>query len=148
MKYEVSRSNTFRVIALQGSVDRRTDGQTDNVITIGLPHLRWRGPNKYRSAVKCGTAGKRKCGKVRYCGVKGYAIKCGTAGQGVKGWYNNYFWGWPCTKWVSQQLFLILSQYGPFALPQHHISWNLKAVDQPILLTHVSHVLCSESFLL
>ena len=25
--------------------DRRTDGQTDKVITIGLPHLRWRGPN-------------------------------------------------------------------------------------------------------
>ena len=40
--------------------------------------------NKYGSAVKCGTAGKRKCGKVRYCGVKGYAVKCGTAGQGVK----------------------------------------------------------------
>ena len=39
--------------------------------------------NKYRSAVKCGTAGKRKCGKVQYCGVKGYAVKCGTAGQGV-----------------------------------------------------------------
>ena len=53
MKYELSRSNTFRVIALQQSVDRRTDGrtdgqtdgQTDKVITIGLPHLRWRGPN-------------------------------------------------------------------------------------------------------
>ena len=40
--------------------------------------------NKYRSAVKCGTVGKRKCGKVRYCGVKGYAVKCSTAGQGVK----------------------------------------------------------------
>ena len=26
--------------------DRQTDGQTDKVITIGLPHLRWRGPNK------------------------------------------------------------------------------------------------------
>ena len=50
MKYEVSRSNTFRVNALQRSVDRRTDrqtdGRTDKVITIGLPHLRWRGPNK------------------------------------------------------------------------------------------------------
>ena len=46
MKYEVCRSNTVRVIALQRSVDRRTDGQTDKVITIGLPHLRWRGPNK------------------------------------------------------------------------------------------------------
>ena len=46
MKYEVFRSNTVRVIALQRSVDRRTDGQTDKVITIGLPHLRWRGPNK------------------------------------------------------------------------------------------------------
>ena len=51
MKYEVSRSNTFRVIALQRSVDRqdrrtdgRTDRRTDKVITIGLPHLRWRGP--------------------------------------------------------------------------------------------------------
>ena len=49
MKYEVSRSNTFRVIALQRKcgqtdrqTDRRTDGQTDKVITIGLPHLRWR----------------------------------------------------------------------------------------------------------
>ena len=40
--------------------------------------------NKYGSAVKCGTAGKRKCCKVRNCGVKGYAVKCGTAGQGVK----------------------------------------------------------------
>ena len=40
--------------------------------------------NKYGSAVKCGTAGKRKCGKVRYCQVKGYAVKCGTASQGVK----------------------------------------------------------------
>ena len=51
MKYEVCRSNTVRVIALQQSVDRRTDGPTDRqidkVITIGLPHLRWRGPNKY-----------------------------------------------------------------------------------------------------
>ena len=30
--------------------DRRTDGHTDGqtaVITIGLPHLRWRGPNKF-----------------------------------------------------------------------------------------------------
>ena len=25
--------------------DGQTDGQTDTVITIGLPHLRWRGPN-------------------------------------------------------------------------------------------------------
>ena len=25
--------------------DRQTDGRTDTVITIGLPHLRWRGPN-------------------------------------------------------------------------------------------------------
>ena len=47
MKYEVCRSNTIRVIALQRSVDmRRTDGQTDKVITIGLPHLWWRGPYK------------------------------------------------------------------------------------------------------
>ena len=48
MKYEVSRSNTFRVIALQrkcGQTDRRTDRRTDRVITIGLPHLRWRDPN-------------------------------------------------------------------------------------------------------
>ena len=45
--------------------------------------------NKYGIAVKCGTAGKRKCGKVRYCGVKGYAVKCGTAGQGVKRQRNN-----------------------------------------------------------
>ena len=49
--------------------------------------------NKYRSAVKCGTAGKRKCGKVRYCGVKGYAVKCGTAGQGVKGISHPVFYG-------------------------------------------------------
>ena len=26
--------------------DGQTDRQTDKVITIGLPHLRWRGPNK------------------------------------------------------------------------------------------------------
>ena len=49
MMYEVSRSNHFQVIALQRSVDRRTDGQTDGrtdkVITIGLPDLRWWGPN-------------------------------------------------------------------------------------------------------
>ena len=44
--YEVCRSNTVRVIALQGSVDGRTDRQTDKVITIGLPHLRWWGPNQ------------------------------------------------------------------------------------------------------
>ena len=58
MKYEVCRSNTVRVIALQRSVDRRTDrqtdgqtdGQTDKVITIGLPHLRWRGP-KYGQSI-------------------------------------------------------------------------------------------------
>ena len=59
MKYEVSRSNTFRIIALQrkcGQTDRQTDGQTDGrtdkVITIGLPHLRWRGPNKYEKSLK------------------------------------------------------------------------------------------------
>ena len=62
MKYEVCRLRHFWVIALQESVDgqtdrrmdrqtdgrtdRQTDGQTDRVITIGLPHLRWRGPNK------------------------------------------------------------------------------------------------------
>ena len=28
--------------------DRQTDGRTDRVITIGLPHLRWRGPNNLR----------------------------------------------------------------------------------------------------
>ena len=28
-----------------GQTDRQTDGRTDKVITIGLPHLRWRGPN-------------------------------------------------------------------------------------------------------
>ena len=49
MKYEVCRLNTVRVIALQQSVDRRTDGQTDKLITIGLPHLRWRGPNKVKN---------------------------------------------------------------------------------------------------
>ena len=27
-----------------GRTDRWTDGRTDKVITIGLPHLRWRGP--------------------------------------------------------------------------------------------------------
>ena len=42
MKYEVSRSNTFRVIALQRSVDRGTDGQSDKVITIGRRHFQWR----------------------------------------------------------------------------------------------------------
>ena len=56
MKYEVCRSNTVRVIALQRSVDRRTDRQTDKVITIGLPHLRWRGPNKvYYMAIELRT---------------------------------------------------------------------------------------------
>ena len=43
----------FLVIALQQSVDGQTDGpsdgQTDTVITIGLPHLRWQGPKKSRS---------------------------------------------------------------------------------------------------
>ena len=29
-----------------GRTDGRTDRQRDKVITIGLPHLRWRGPNK------------------------------------------------------------------------------------------------------
>ena len=29
----------------EGRTDRQTDGRTDKVITIGLPHLRWRGPN-------------------------------------------------------------------------------------------------------
>ena len=60
MKYEVCRLRDFLVIALQQSVDRRTDGQTDGqtdgrtdkVITIGLPHLRWRGPNKAGTKVK------------------------------------------------------------------------------------------------
>ena len=50
MKYEVCRLREFWVIALQqsvdGQMDRRADRQTDRVITIGLPHLRWRGPNK------------------------------------------------------------------------------------------------------
>ena len=52
MKYEVSRLRYFWVIVLQQSVDRRTDRQTDGRIdkvitcTIGLLHLRWRGPNK------------------------------------------------------------------------------------------------------
>ena len=46
MKYEVCRSNTFRVIALQRKCGQ-TDGRTDKVITIGLPHLRWRGPNEH-----------------------------------------------------------------------------------------------------
>ena len=53
MKYEVCRSNTVRVIALQRNVDRRTDrqtdGQTDKVITIGLPHLWWRGPKYWKT---------------------------------------------------------------------------------------------------
>ena len=35
----------FELSRYKESVDRRTDGQTDKVITIGLPHLRWRGPN-------------------------------------------------------------------------------------------------------
>ena len=43
----------FELSRYKRSVDRRTDrrtdgqtdGRTDKVITIGLPHLRWRGPN-------------------------------------------------------------------------------------------------------
>ena len=56
MKYEVCRSNTVRVIALQRSVDRRTDrqtdGQTDKVITIGLSHLLWWGPNNAAKSIQ------------------------------------------------------------------------------------------------
>ena len=44
MKYEVCMLRHFLVIALQQSVDGQTDRRTDTVITIGLPHLRWRGP--------------------------------------------------------------------------------------------------------
>ena len=41
--FELSRYNK---VWTDRQTDRRTDGQTDKVITIGLPHLRWRGPNK------------------------------------------------------------------------------------------------------
>ena len=40
--FELSRYNE---VWTDGRTDRQTDGRTDNVITIGLPHLRWRGPN-------------------------------------------------------------------------------------------------------
>ena len=54
MKYDVSRMKVpyvtlgwkfFWVITLQQSVDRQTHQQTDKVITIGLQHIWWRGPN-------------------------------------------------------------------------------------------------------
>ena len=38
MEYEFSMLTAFRVIALQ----QRVVGQTDKVINMGLPHLRWR----------------------------------------------------------------------------------------------------------
>ena len=74
--------------------------------------------NKYGSAVKCGTAGKPKCGKVRYCGVKGYAVKCGTAGQGVK-----------------QYLFMINIQ-----VYNYYNTW-LKGIDNKIENLILSHLL-------
>ena len=35
----------YNEVWTDGRTDRQMDGQTDKVITIGLPHLRWRGPN-------------------------------------------------------------------------------------------------------
>ena len=49
------------------------------------------GEKNDRRTMACDDAGKRKCGKVRYCGVKGYAVKCGTAGQGVKEYTSFWF---------------------------------------------------------
>ena len=54
----------------------RANFSGSNGIKIWLMRQLWRvlcdtKRSKYGSAVKCGTAGKRKCGKVRYCGVKG-----------------------------------------------------------------------------
>ena len=46
-----------------------------------------------------------------------------------KGWYNNEFSVWPCTKTVSSRLLLVPLRYGPSAPPQHHISWNLEALN-------------------
>ena len=47
--FELSRYNE---VWTDGQTDRQTDGRTDRrtdkVITIGLPHLRWRGPKKKR----------------------------------------------------------------------------------------------------
>ena len=40
--FELSR---YKEVWTDGQTDRRTDGRTDKVITIGLPHLRLRGPN-------------------------------------------------------------------------------------------------------
>ena len=43
--FELSRDNEVWTDGqTDGRTDGRTDGQTDKVITIGLPHLRWRGP--------------------------------------------------------------------------------------------------------
>ena len=36
-----------------GRTDGRTNGRTDRVITIGLPHLRWRGPNCIWKKIYC-----------------------------------------------------------------------------------------------
>ena len=41
--FELSRYNE---VWTDRQTDGRTDRRTDKVITIGLPHLRWRGPNK------------------------------------------------------------------------------------------------------
>ena len=38
--------------SVDGRTDRQTDRQTDKAITIGLPHLRWRGPKKVMANVK------------------------------------------------------------------------------------------------
>ena len=40
----------YNKVWTDGRTDRRTDRQTDKVITIGLPHLRWRGPKKHLEA--------------------------------------------------------------------------------------------------
>ena len=38
---------------MDGQTDGQTDRRTDTVITIGLPHLRWRGPNNQNGDKSC-----------------------------------------------------------------------------------------------
>ena len=45
--FELSRYKESVDRQTDGRTDRQTDGRTDKVITIGLPHLRWRGPNNF-----------------------------------------------------------------------------------------------------
>ena len=48
--FELSRYNE---VWTDRRTDGRTDRRTDKVITIGLPHLRWRGPNYCKPSLIC-----------------------------------------------------------------------------------------------